>query len=562
MKENHYANMRKIVLASMIVIPLVSFVLILGIGYYYFTTSLETSTIASMKRIVDDHRHMIESFLRERKSDLEFILQSYTYEFLSHPLNLLEVFERLQRESNTFLDLGVFNEEGLHVAYQGPYKLTGKDYGKEDWFREVVRKGYYISDVFLGYRRIPHFIIALAREEKGKKWVIRATIDTYLFNTMVKSVRMGKTGEAYILSQDGVFQTEKRSGGNLMAKDPDNLKYSAPQDAIKTFIQKDSRGEAYLYATAWLGDKKWLLVVRQEKADAFRALRSASYAILLIVVIGGSAIIAVAFYLTERIVRRMEQADVEKNQLGEQLIRASRLAELGEMAAGFAHEINNPLQIMKSEHALVEMILGELKDKHKLDGSEDLGELKDSLDQISVQIERCAQITQAILKFGRQDKPQPREIDLRILIPEIIGMVEKKASIHGITLMKDYSEGTPLMIHGDPGQLQQVLLNILNNAIDAIVAKHGSDGGHLSVQTRLEETGKVAVVVNDNGCGISPDNLKKVFSPFFTTKPVGKGTGLGLSVCHGIIGNMGGAIEVSSQMGVGTTFVIRLPAGA
>ena len=111
----------------------------------------------------------------------------------------------------------------------------------------------------------------------------------------------------------------------------------------------------------------------------------------------------------------------------------------------------------------------------------------------------------------------------------------------------------------DPSQLQQVLLNLLNNAIDAITERHGCEGGELSIQAGPDTNGRVKISVRDNGAGISPENLKKIFSPFFTTKPPGKGTGLGLYVCYGIIEGMGGAMEVESQRGVGTTFVVSLP---
>jgi two-component system NtrC family sensor kinase len=547
----------------MILVPVIPFVIVLSIGYYYFTTSLETNTISSMKRIVEDHRQMIESFLAERKADLEFILYSYSFDELSDPETLFSVFNQLQMESNAFVDLGIFNEEGIHVNYQGPYRsqLIGKAYGEEDWFKQVIKQGYYISDIFLGYRKVPHFIIAVPREDKAAKWVIRATIDTYMFNELVEKLRIGKTGEAYILNSEGLLQTERRSGGDLMEKDSERVLGATPHEGIKTFIQKDREGEAYLYATTWLKDKKWLLVVRQEKEDAFRALRSATYLIVLIIVIGGAVITAVAFYTTNRIVRRMEQMDTEKDQLGQQLIRASRLAELGEMAAGFAHEINNPLQIMKSEQSLMAAILSDLKSKGELREGEDLAEFQDSMDQIELQIDRCAKITQAILKFGRQGESVSRDVDLSIFIPEVTSMIEKKASVHGIALREDIAEEIP-PVHGDPGQLQQVLLNLLNNAIDAIIDAHGSEGGELMVQARADENGKVVISVKDNGVGISPENLKKIFTPFFTTKPVGKGTGLGLSVCYGIIDSMGGVMAVSSEKGEGTTFTIRLPAAA
>ena len=302
-----------------------------------------------------------------------------------------------------------------------------------------------------------------------------------------------------------------------------------------------------------------MLVVRQEKADAFKALRSAAYLILLIVVLGGSGIIATAFYITNRIVKSMEKTDQEKDQLGEQLVRATRLAELGEMAAGFAHEINNPLQIMKSEQALMDTILSDLKKEGEIQDSEDLKELQDSMDQIGLQIGRCAQITQAILKFGRKTEPVASDLDLQQFIPEIIGMISKKVSVQGIRLEHDIQGNTP-SIHGDPAQLQQVLLNLLNNAFDAIVARHGSEGGELILTAGPMDTDKVRISVKDNGCGISHDNLKRVFTPFFTTKPVGQGTGLGLAVCYGIIDSMGGEMTVSSEKGTGTTFTIILPA--
>jgi two-component system NtrC family sensor kinase len=557
--KNRYQTLKKLILGIMIIVPFIPFILVLGIGYYYFTTALETNSIASMKRIVEDHRQMIDSFLRERRADLEFIINSYRFEDLADPEKLFVVFNQLQKESSTFIDLGIFNEEGIHVTYHGPYRLVGRDYGEEDWFKQVLKHGVYISDIFLGYRRIPHFIIAVAKEEQGKKWVIRATIDTYLFTDLVEKVRIGKSGEAYILHGEGVFQTQRRSGGNLMDKDPDLIVERGRHEGIKVFIQKDSRGEEYLYATTWLQGKNWMLVVRQETADAFRALRSAAYIIVLISILGGAVITVVAFYLTNRIIRRMEQIDTEKDQLGKQLVRATRLAELGQMSTGFAHEINNPLQIMKSEQALIDAIFSDMKKKEELKNTPDLVDLEDSLNQIKVQINRCANITQAILKFGRKSEPVIKDIDLAAFMPEVSGMIAKKASVQGIALKEEILENTP-PVRGDPAQLQQVLLNLFNNAMDAIAERHGSQGGELTVHAGPDENGKVMIAVRDNGIGISPENMKKVFTPFFTTKPVGKGTGLGLSVCFGIVDSMGGTMEASSERGVGTTFTVRLPA--
>jgi two-component system NtrC family sensor kinase len=559
MIDSRYARLRKLILATMILVPAIPFYIVMGVGYHYFTTSIENSTRASMKRIVEDHRQMIDTFLRERRSDLEFVAQSYTFEDLADPACLYKVFNLLQKKSPAFVDLGVFNEEGIHVTYQGPYKLIGRDYGSEDWFKEAIKQGYYISDIFPGYRRVPHFIIAITREEPGRKWVLRATIDTQFFTHLVERVRIGKTGEAYILNDKGILQTQRRSGGDLMDPDADHVIELARQEGIETFLKKNQEGEEFLYATTWLQDKKWLLVVRREEADAFRDVRSATIVIMFINAVVGAGIIAAAFYLTNNIVRRMQGIDWEKEQLGQQLVRASRLAELGEMAAGFAHEINNPLQIMTSEQALVDAIFSDMIRKGELKESQDLADLKDSMAQIKLQIKRCAKITQAILKFGRKSEPVSQDIDLVGFIPEVTGMIVKKASVNGIQVREEISDKTPI-IRGDPSMLQQVLLNLYNNAMDAILERHGTQGGELLIASGPDPDGKAKIWITDNGVGVSPENLKKIFSPFFTTKPVGQGTGLGLSVCYGIVESMGGSMNVTSERGVGTTFTILFPA--
>ena len=558
MNEKKFSAIKNYVLTSMILVPVVPFILILSIGFYHFKTSIETSTITNMKRIVEDHRQLIESFLDERRADLEFVCDAYTFEELSNPETLRNIFDHLQKGSNAFVDIGIFNQAGIHLAYHGPYRLEGKVYKDADWFRKVLNQGYYISDVFLGYRNVPHFIVAVARNDMKDAWVIRATIDSQTFCTLVGEVRIGKTGEAYIINHEGVLQTQRRSGGALMEKPMEEIDFNDAQNRTDSFLRKNSKGKPYLYTTTKLKDKEWLLIVRQEEADAFIALRSTIVLTAIIWVAGGLIIIITAFYLTSRIVWRLEKIDREKEQLNQQLIGASRLAELGEMAAGFAHEINNPLQIIKNEQSLIEMNFSELMEEGFSANSEAVEEIEDAMAQIKIQISRCAKITQAILKFGRQGEPVFQDIALNEFIRDVVGMVEKKAIVSGIALEKQLTDMAGF-VHGDPAQLQQVFLNLFNNAMDAIMDRHGSTGGKLSIESRPGQDGTVEIKVRDNGCGIRDENMKKIFSPFFTTKPVGQGTGLGLAVCYGIINNMNGSMTVDSEFGSGTTFTIQLP---
>lgn len=551
------AKVKNMLLVSMILVPLVPLVLILGIGYYYFTASVERSTTESMRRIISDHGRMIERFLFERQADLELLLNTYSFEQLGDTEQLRRIFSTLQQRSPAFADLGIFDEKGLHVAYQGPFSLAGIIYKDAPWFREVMQHGTYVSDVFLGYRQVPHFIIAIARQEQGRRWVIRATIDTFFFNELVKNVRIGRTGEAYIMTRDGILQTDRRSGGNLMELSPDYFLMPPGERAAHAFISRDETGLNYLYITMDLKGGQWRLVVRREVADAFAEMRTAGYLILLTLVVGGAGIVLLAISLTQVILGRMQTAEQNQQQLNEQLVRATRLAELGQMAAGVAHEINNPLQTIKSEQALIDMNLADLKTNGALPPSEALAEIEDSLDQIKKQVTRCGEITQSVLKFGRQTTPRIEPISLQGLVPEVIDMVAKQAEVHGIHLQQQIPADLP-PVRADAAQLQQVLLNLFNNAMDAILERHGVGGGRLEVSAQNSEAGRVTLRVTDNGAGISPENLSKVFTPFFSTKPVGKGTGLGLAVCYGIIDNLGGEMAVSSKKNEGTTFFIHL----
>jgi two-component system NtrC family sensor kinase len=405
---------------------------------------------------------------------------------------------------------------------------------------------------------VPHFIIAITQKKNGRTWVLRATIDTYLFSEMVRKVRIGKSGEAYILNKKGIFQTLRRSGGELLAKSPDDGNLLTPHQGTISLLKSDQNGEEFLYATCWLNDINWLLIVRQGKKDAFQALSEAINQVILICILGGIFIVGLAFYITNRLINQIEQAETAKEKLDQQLIVAGRLAEIGEMSAGFAHEINNPLQVIRAEQKLMETIMHEMIQKGDLPQGEDLNELAESLNQIQIQVDRCAQITQSVLKFARKTDPNPRRLNLAEFVGQASSLFSKKAQVSGVSLeIKNTSQSC--WVNADPGQLQQVVLNLLNNASDAVEAKNDSQGQGLVTVSVETGDSQALLRIQDNGKGIDSENLKRIFTPFFTTKPVGQGTGLGLPVCYGIVEKMGGSIKVQSSVGKGSTFIIALP---
>ncbi len=231
-----------------------------------------------------------------------------------------------------------------------------------------------------------------------------------------------------------------------------------------------------------------------------------------------------------------------------QLINHEKMASVGQMAAGVAHEINTPLGIILGYTQLL------------MDDFEPETEAHSSLEVVERQTKVCRRIVADLLKFSRQAESAKSELDVNTIIQEVLAVTEHTLNINQINIARNFHPDLPT-IYGDAEKLQQVLINLLNNAQFAM-----ADGGELIIRTDKTQT-DVMISVKDNGCGINDENKNKIFDPFFTTKEVGKGTGLGLSVTYGIIQEHGGTISVESPPQAddseteqqGTVFHIRLP---
>ncbi len=236
--------------------------------------------------------------------------------------------------------------------------------------------------------------------------------------------------------------------------------------------------------------------------------------------------------------------------MSEQFIEAGKMASIGELAAGIAHEINNPVAIMVEEAGWMEDLLQE---DAEMANSRNFDELRRALGQIRTQGARCKDITHKMLSFARKSDLRMQEVHLNAMIQDVGALSENHARYANARIELHLADDLP-SITASASEMQQVLLNLYNNALDALEGR----GGTITVTTHT--VGDMAeVAVADTGMGIPKANLSRIFDPFFTTKPVGKGTGLGLSICYTIIKNMGGDITVASQVNVGTTITIRLP---
>jgi two-component system, NtrC family, sensor kinase len=253
--------------------------------------------------------------------------------------------------------------------------------------------------------------------------------------------------------------------------------------------------------------------------------------------------------ITEQISSRWETRLRELKTDLEKLVQEDRLISLGKLAASCVHEINNPIQGLLTFCNLMQSMLTKGKPT-----PHELGEFKHYLGLMSAELERCGAIVSGLLSFARESRMEPSELELKEVIQSVLSLTRHKIELQDIALILDCAEG-PVTIRGDVNQLQQCLLNLIFNAIEAM-----PQGGELRLILRPDDAAKEAwIIIEDSGCGIPEKHIGRIFDPFFTTKEEGEGTGLGLSIVYGIVKNHDGRIEVHSKEGEGTSFSLHFP---
>ena len=551
---DHRVALKRNVLSWSVFVAITPMILVSCIILYQYRISYHQRVNSHLEELINKHKQNIDTFLRERLGNIQDLARNFAFEQMSNEAFLQERLNILQRSYGpVFVDLGVINSKGVQVAYAGPFKLGHARYSDADWFQKAMenKSEYYKSDVFLGLRGVPHFIIAVKITSEGETWIVRATIDFVSFNTLVEKIRVGETGFAFILNKDGRFQTHA-----VHDVKPDKSPYSdflnyndEEKKHIHIIEHNDDSGNMNIYVAAFLKHGDWLLVYQQKASEAFFDYRRTVNMAVVIIMLGCLLILSTAILLSNKLVRLLARIDREKQMMNEQIVETGKLASIGELAAGIAHEINNPVAIMVGEAGWIEDLLEE----EEFQASENLKEFRRSLKQIHIQGKRCKEITHKLLSFARKTGSRPQDINVNELMEELIALSAQRAKFSNVAIVIDFKDDIP-SICVSQSELQQVFLNLINNALDAME----KDGGEIRISTKTEGN-HVVVVVADNGPGIPSANLNRIFDPFFTTKPVGKGTGLGLSICYGIIKKMKGDIEVQSTTGAGTTFLVKIP---
>jgi two-component system NtrC family sensor kinase len=510
--------------------------LVIGGGLtYYAHDILRASLLEAVATEVRLHRDAVDDFLAERTRDLTLLARHIPQEALVAPGGLAAVFASLQEVQAGFQDLGVIDGQGRHLAYVGPYQLMDRNYREAPWFREVMLRGRYISDVFLGFRQVPHFVLAVRREASEGAWVLRATVDAGSFDQLVSAIASRRRGQAYLLNHEGRYQTTPPPGH------PDPAPTQGLARALPEALDQEARGGRVIFRTG-LRSTPWVLVAEIEETAMFAPLKRLRLISLYVFVLSAVLIVGTVLLTTNALVGRLEAKRRSIRRLDRQLRAANRMASAMDLARGLLVDLKDKLVNIDTAATW----LGEQA------ASAATGNGSESSAQIRQEARRGREAIERFLAFTRVSEALIAEVDLHALLDELALFMHKDLFFNNIVLKRDY-QADPPVIRSDPGQLRQVFQNLVSNAAAAVARN-----GHITLATTRTLEG-VRVVVADSGPGIAPENLERIFDPLFTTKT--DGTGLGLPICREILTRLGGRLEVASRPGEGAEFIVELPQG-
>jgi signal transduction histidine kinase len=542
---SYYSRIWKVAVLGIATVSVLPLIAMTFMNMNQYQNALKAELIFPVARLVSNTKRSLAHFLHERRAALRYIIQDEDFHAELGVQQLNQIFSRLKRSHGGFVDLGVIDSHGLQRTYVGPYDLAGKDYHQQPWFREVIIKGVYVSDVFGGFRDIPHLVIAVKQEhDDGGFEILRATIDTERFNSLIGSLDLRPFTDAFLINYQGVLQTPSRFYGRTLQK----INLPVPPITTKTQVQEiqDDQGQPLIMGYAQVEETPFIFLVLKQEKELMKGVARLRRNLSLFLGVSVGLILLVILGAATHLVNRIYEADLKRTSAQHKIEHTNKMASVGRLAAGVAHEINNPLAIINEKGGLLKDILSLSPNPPPKD------KLVELVDSIIYSVERCSVITHRLLGFARHIDVHPETIDMGQFIKEVLGFIGKEAQYRNIRVNMDVPDNIPV-IESDRGRLQQVFLNIINNAFAAV-----DDGGRIDILVAAPAADKVSVTVTDDGCGISPENLRTIFEPFFSTKGQ-KGTGLGLSITYGLVQKLGGRISVKSEADKGTSFTITLP---
>lgn len=539
-----YRRLRRNVFVATAVVSLLPLIIFTGINFFQDRAAYQAENTFDVSQILSNTKRTLEFVIEERRGALALLIREQSYDALADNGALARALQNLNNSFGGFVDLGLIDPRGIQAYYTGPYDLQDRSYEDQAWFHEVVLRGTYVSDVFMGHRHFPHFVIAIRHERApGEYYIIRATIDMDLINRQMQGVHQSEETDVFIVNQSGILQTESIFYGNAL--DPADL--SVPNGPRTREVVEQVATEAGLAISgfAYIEGTPFVLMVQKRLESPVSHWLGHRSDVLWFLLVSATLILLVTWYGSTNMAKHLREADLRRVRAFHNMEYTNKMATIGRMAAGVAHEINNPMAIINEKAGLMRDIVS------YSDGFPQRDKFIELVDSIERSVERCSKVTHRLLGFARRMEIRKERIDLPELLREVVSFQGSETRHKSINVQFDFQSELP-PIQSDRGQLQQVFLNIFNNAVAAV-----STGGniHISSAARGRE---VVVAITDDGAGIPAENVRHIFEPFYSTK--GEfGTGLGLSITRDIVEKLGGRIDVESEPNKGTRFLVTLP---
>ncbi len=581
---------------------IVPFALITFLSVSMSREMAEENTISHLENLVEIKSMAIEQWMAERIGDGKTIAESGEIKSLN-PRRIEPYLEVIKKSYKAYREISVFNLKGQRVT-ESPAEASLEG---EEWFRGALEKGVFASRSAPQKAHIPAAmnISFIIKDEAGRPiGVLKELLDTTYIRELISKPKLGETGELFLVDSKGHFLFHKdlqEAAGQGTGKVP---YFENPQSkTISTRVYKDYKNNEVLGSWKWIPSLQGYLIAEQDAREAFSRTGSLVRKASVIFIVSTLIILIFSYLMIGTVIKPIKLLNASaasfasgdfknplingrKDEIGtlisgfngmaeklkkayaslegkvqatnkeletayqtlkhrqEQMIRSEKLAALGQLSAGIAHEIRTPLTSIK-------IFFQALEKRIPLDEIQ-----KNDFRLIQREIDRINENVNRFLNFARPEEPLFQEVDINTLLRETINLLAAKIRTGRVNLDTSLAEGLA-PVEGDPKQLSQVFLNLIVNAVEAMPG-----GGTLRIQSATkvvpDAPGEILqVFFHDTGHGIPGKDLPYLFDPFFTTKEAG--TGLGLSIVYSIIQKHNGQIEVESEPGKGTTFILSLP---
>jgi signal transduction histidine kinase len=559
--QHHLFNFRRkwvllVVLTS--VVSLTPLLLMTWVDYRLTRTAIESDVLQNTSELVSNTWRAVAFFLSEREAAMQFVAQDNALDELSQPERLRDILANLKKGVGGFFQLAVVDAQGRVLAAAGRGALPEADFSEEYGFRETLIRGDFIYTEVGPDGKAPdgeasagdalpdqglNLVIGVKHQPaEGSAFILRAVVDPRPLHQFLGQIVMEPKDDAFLIDYQGRLVTPSRRQTTII-----NLPTPEPVTDTRVLEVVAGNGRKHILGYAYIPRTALILILDKPKTQMARLWLKPRLQLIGFLIVNILVILLVIIGVATFMVNRIHQADQRRIMNLHQASYANKLAGIGRLASGVAHEINNPLAVINEKIGLIQDLLT-LQSDRPVDPR-----LVPHIKTAGEAVVRATTVTRRLLNFARHMEAHVERFELADMLEEIAAFLTKEAERRCVAMQISLPK-TALNFETDRGNLQQILLNLFNNALEAM-----PEGGRLSVGAEKMDANLVRITLADTGAGIPADDLQRIFDPFFTTKTTESGTGLGLSVTYSLVQEIGGEIQVFSQVDEGTRFELLLP---